>query len=236
MQPVMAETKTETKEPRWKLALRAFVRLSLILVTLLAAGGLHWLRGWIFAALFLASYVTALAVIRRKNPALIRVRLKKLQPTKPFDKVFVALYITAFLAFLVVAGLDGGRFGWSALRFRWIWPGMVLHLAGALPVTWAAATNPYLETTVRIQNDRGHTTITGGPYRLVRHPMYTGILVSFSGWPLILGSLWSYIPVVVVVALFVFRTAREDQTLRTELSGYSDYCRRTRYRLLPGIW
>jgi protein-S-isoprenylcysteine O-methyltransferase Ste14 len=107
---------------------------------------------------------------------------------------------------------------------------------GVIPLFAALTTNPHLETTVRIQKDRGHKVITTGPYRFVRHPMYTGVLLMYAGWPLILGSMWSYVVVGIIVVLFVVRTALEDRTLRTELEGYEAYAGRTRYRLLPGVW
>jgi protein-S-isoprenylcysteine O-methyltransferase Ste14 len=54
--------------------------------------------------------------------------------------------------------------------------------------------------------------------------------------PLALGSLFAYIPAVLTAAAFVVRTALEDRTLKTELSGYMEYAQKTRYRLAPGIW
>ena len=48
--------------------------------------------------------------------------------------------------------------------------------------------------------------------------------------------LWAYIPALLTVAVLVVRTALEDRTLLRELAGYAGYARRTRYRLLPGVW
>ena len=96
--------------------------------------------------------------------------------------------------------------------------------------------NPFFEKTVRIQSDRGHRVVDIGPYRLVRHPGYLG----FFGWilstPLLLGSWWAFVPALLSIAGIVVRTALEDRTLKAELPGYADYAKRTRYRLVPGIW
>jgi protein-S-isoprenylcysteine O-methyltransferase Ste14 len=54
--------------------------------------------------------------------------------------------------------------------------------------------------------------------------------------PLLLDSVWAFIPVVLLVGVLILRTALEDQTLQAELPGYREYARKTRYRLLPGIW
>ena len=87
-----------------------------------------------------------------------------------------------------------------------------------------------------IQDDRGHQTITHGPYRFVRHPMYAGLLFTFLGIPLLLGSWWALAPSALNVILFVVRTALEDKTLQAELPGYLEYTHQVRYRLVPGIW
>jgi protein-S-isoprenylcysteine O-methyltransferase Ste14 len=54
--------------------------------------------------------------------------------------------------------------------------------------------------------------------------------------PLMLGSVWGFVPSAVSLVAVVVRTALEDRTLRAELPGYEEYCRRTRSRLVPGIW
>lgn len=77
---------------------------------------------------------------------------------------------------------------------------------------------------------------TGGPYRYVRHPGYVGALLVYISSPLALASLWTFVSATLLVVLFIFRTALEDQTLQLELEGYAEYAQRVRYRLLPGVW
>jgi protein-S-isoprenylcysteine O-methyltransferase Ste14 len=89
---------------------------------------------------------------------------------------------------------------------------------------------------VRIQADRGHKVVTTGPYRLVRHPAYAGLIVFMLASALALESLWALIPAAMVVVVLIVRTALEDRTLLAELPGYAEYAQRTRFRLLPGIW
>jgi protein-S-isoprenylcysteine O-methyltransferase Ste14 len=96
--------------------------------------------------------------------------------------------------------------------------------------------NPYFEPTVRLQEDRGHQVVTTGPYSLVRHPGYlSGILWAFS-IPLMIGSLYTFAPVILYSALMILRTYLEDRILHEELTGYAEYADGVRYRLFPGVW
>jgi protein-S-isoprenylcysteine O-methyltransferase Ste14 len=101
---------------------------------------------------------------------------------------------------------------------------------------WAGATNTYLSRFARIQDDRGHTVVTSGPYGYVRHPMYAGVIVLFLCIPLVLGSWLALLPGAANAVLMVTRARQEDRMLRAELGGYEAYAHRVRYRLLPGVW
>jgi protein-S-isoprenylcysteine O-methyltransferase Ste14 len=96
--------------------------------------------------------------------------------------------------------------------------------------------NRFFSGTVRIQTERGHHVVTDGPYRFVRHPGYAGALLGFVLIPLLLDSVWAFIPAVLLIAITFVRTALEDATLQKELPGYAEYAQTTRYRLIPGIW
>ena len=233
-------TAVETSPERPKLArlvlkLLAFTALWGA-VLFISAGRLDWPRAWIYLGSCILAVTANAAGLIWKNPGLLRERWKKRANTKTFDKVFMVLYTPTVFALPVVAGLDAGRFGWSSMGPETLFAGVVLYLLGSIPIAGAMATNPHLEATVRIQEDRGHKVITSGPYRVVRHPMYAGAILQNASAPLVLGSLWAYVPAGVVTLMFIVRTALEDRTLRNELPGYEAYAQRTRHRLLPGIW
>ena len=101
---------------------------------------------------------------------------------------------------------------------------------------WASAANKFYARFVRIQEDRGHTVVSRGPYRYVRHPAYLGMILAFAGNCLVLGSWWSALPVTGYIVLLLRRTVFEDRTLRDQLPGYLEYAHRVRFRLLPGVW
>jgi len=113
---------------------------------------------------------------------------------------------------------------------------LAIAVLGNLLTTLAKASNRFFYGVLRIAKDRGHTVATSGPYRYVRHPGYIGIIAFDLAMPLILGSLWAVIPVVLTVCLAIVRTALEDRVLQDKLDGYKDYARQVRYRLLPGLW
>jgi protein-S-isoprenylcysteine O-methyltransferase Ste14 len=225
----------QRRESSFKLTVRALGRLPLLALPFLAAGKADWTRGWILCGLIVGSVALNFALMRWKNPSLMRARLEKHDNVEPFDRAFFAVSIPLALLFLVVAGLDE-RFGWSRLRPDWLWAGILLHAAGTVPIAGASVYNPFMELAVRLQRDRGQVAVQAGPYRVVRHPMYAGLLLMFAGWPLVVGSLWSCLPLGALAMAYVVRTALEDRMLRQRLPGYLDYSQLTRYRLLPGIW
>ncbi|HXJ44310.1 MAG TPA: isoprenylcysteine carboxylmethyltransferase family protein [Bryobacteraceae bacterium] len=201
-----------------------------------SAGQLTWKRGWICTALYLGAFTASRAIIKKLNPGLLEQRQKAIRTdTKPFDKIFLRLFLSLTIVQPVVAGLDA-RFNLTPVPFWTMYPGIVLFIASAALITWVLVTNPHAESSVRIQKDRGHTVIATGPYRLVRHPMYVGLAQLHQSMALILGSTWTLALAGLITILFLWRTALEDQTLRQELPGYEEYTKVTRYRLMPGIW
>lgn len=201
-----------------------------------AAGRVNWKRGWVYVALHVTCIVIGEIVVSVKNAAILQERAQRHANTKTFDKVILPLIMLTFFLLPVVAGFDAVRFGWSHVGWRAFFAVLPLYLTGCLLVPWTMIVNPYLERTVRIQEERGHQVVKSGPYAVVRHPMYAGVILQSLAAPLLLGSLWSYVPMAGTICLFVVRTALEDRTLRKELPGYAEYAMSTRYRLLPGVW
>jgi len=175
--------------------------------------------------------------MRLASPGLMTERVNwRRKDTKPFDRIFMRALIPLIMIQPVVAGMDAVRFGWWPISESWFWPGAAIFAAGGAIVAWSVAVNRHAETTVRIQTDRGHTVITTGPYRLVRHPMYVGIIVMYVGSPVLLGSGACIILSLLTCGLFIWRTYMEDGTLQRELPGYPEYASHTTYKLMPGIW
>jgi methanethiol S-methyltransferase len=82
---------------------------------------------------------------------------------------------------------------------------------------------------------QGATLVERGPYRVVRHPMYTGAILIAFGWAFAVHGSLSLVYACMVVAFLVLKTAREERWLRAELIGYAEYERRVR-RLIPFVY
>ncbi len=211
----------------------------LLLGPFLFSGNWTWKLGWIFAATMFVGTLASRLIGDHLHPGLQRERLTAaISPdTKAWDKWIVPL-TSVWLPVLAVslAGADK-RFGWSTGLQAWAnWLGLILIWAGFAFGTWAVAANPFFSLYVRIQSDRGHRVVTGGPYAIVRHPGYLGAAVAMIGIPLLLDSLWAFPPICLVLILGVLRTHLEDKALLSELPGYADYAVKVPYRLIPGIW
>ena len=208
------------------------------LILFLSAGRVDWLWGWaqlIVLAAFLAAHPILLIPI---HPELLLERQKGFRDegVKPWDKWLAGLAAGSLFPMWVVAGLDV-RFDWTGgMPVALHAAGLLANILGYALFLWAMVSNAYFAEGVRIQEERGHTVATDGPYRYVRHPGYAGAIMSGIATPFLLGSLWALIPAVISAALYVVRTGLEDRTLVEELSGYSEYAQQTRYRLLPGVW
>jgi len=202
-----------------------------------AAGRVDWTEGWLFLGLMVAGHSLSGLCVWRRDPELIRHRGRPGRGTPGWDLAWLAGFAILYLAILLVAALDGGRYRWSAMPL-WLWPlGAALYVFFLVFVTWAMAVNTYFEKTVRIQTERGHQVVDRGPYRIVRHPGYLGVIVGFVlAPPLLLGSWWAFVPAIPTSLWLVLRTALEDRFLRRGLDGYAEYAQRVRYRLLPRVW
>lgn len=195
-------------------------------------------RSWLLFGVTFVHFVGSTLALARHDPELLAQRLTvRREGSKAWDEVLMrAGNLTGMLLVPAVAGLDVGRYRWSSLGVYHALLGLVLMAASSILLNWAMIENPHFEPTVRIQEDRGHRVVSSGPYGFVRHPGYLSGILWMSAIPLIVGSLYAFVPVALYGALMVLRTHLEDRTLHEELAGYPEYAERVRYRLLPGVW
>jgi protein-S-isoprenylcysteine O-methyltransferase Ste14 len=201
-----------------------------------SAGRIDWWPAWVAIAVLFV-WMTAMGIVMlRFYPDLLAERLVPPKGAKAWDRALQSILRLTQLVRYIVAGLDQ-RYGWThafplAIQLAAL---LVCILAYALFV-WAMASNAFFSQIVRIQSDRGHAVAAKGPYHYVRHPAYVGAILFELAISILLASWWALIASGLCAILFILRTALEDRTLQAELTGYVDYARKARYRLLPGVW
>jgi protein-S-isoprenylcysteine O-methyltransferase Ste14 len=195
-----------------------------------AAGTLAVPMFWAYLALFAVLCVGASAAVYLQSPDLVRERVRPGEGEQ--DRVSVrALNLLMFVQ-LLLAGLDVGRL--QPYRSRIL--GLVGFATGMGLTTWAMLVNRFFSRAVRLQPDRGQQVVASGPYRLVRHPGYSGGLLLLLSAGFSLGSWIAMVPTLLMVPLMVRRTLVEERMLARALPGYADYMRRVRSRIVPGVW
>jgi protein-S-isoprenylcysteine O-methyltransferase Ste14 len=203
----------------------------------LAAGRLNIPRAWLFLGIDFLGVIVVSVIFWKLTPGLANQRAAIREGTKAWDKFFLAFYFSvSLIVFPIVAGLDVGKYQWSEFHTNYAITGVLLYVLCVALGSWAIVVNRFFETTVRIQKDRGHRVIDGGPYRFIRHPGYLSMILGALSASFIIGSLYSLIPCGLAIIALLIRTHLEDRTLHKELEGYREYASRVRWRLLPGIW
>jgi protein-S-isoprenylcysteine O-methyltransferase Ste14 len=197
-----------------------------------------WWQAWVYALIAIFGFAISRALAARRHPDLLAERARFLQhdDAKSWDKLLSPLVGLGGGLVPLVAGFDA-RFDLSptfplAVEFL----ALAVFLAGYMLASYALMTNRFFSGMVRIQTERGHRVVSSGPYRWMRHPGYSGALLSYLATPFFLDSVWALLPAVLLAVVLVIRTRLEDRTLQDELEGYCEYTRRVPYRLVPGIW
>jgi len=221
-----------------KRALTVFVFVFLQAVVFFACAGRTDLpRAWLYFGLTVLQLLCNMVVLLKYSPETIAERSELKSGTKDWDLVFAVLYsLMIVLLIPAIAGLDVGRFHWSQLGIEFAAFGTVLFVLSMSFVVWSMIENKFFELGVRVQKERKQYVVSTGPYAIVRHPGYAGMIVMYIAGPLIIGSLYAIACSLVLLVLFVIRTELEDRTLQKELRGYKEYAKKTKYRLVPGIW
>lgn len=197
-----------------------------------------WWEAWVYFVISVLGFIISRLLVSKRNPDLLaeRVRFAEHENVKPWDKLLSPLVGLGSGLIPLVVGLDA-LFGWStsfSLTLKIL--ALMIILTGFALGTYALVENRFFSSVVRIQTDRGHQVVSSGPYRWMRHPGYTGGILTYLATPIFLDSNWAFLASLVITILLIVRTALEDRTLQTELEGYNEYAEEVRFRLLPGVW
>ena len=201
------------------------------------AGTVHWWQGWAYLGIISIPMVAFSAYYYKHDPALVERRMRTQEKIRE-QKIVMRAASAVTLAALVVPGLDY-RFGWSAQLIGTVplWltlPAMALTLITYLATMWVMNVNRFAGRTIEVEE--GQPVIASGPYRIVRHPLYASSLAMVMFTPLALGSYVAIPFCALYIPILVVRLLNEEQVLRRELAGYTEYCRANKYRLIPYVW
>ena len=202
------------------------------LLVFLPAGTVNFAKGWLLMGLLFGPMLIAGFVMLFKSPEFLAKRLdvKEKQSTQ---KGVIAVSGLMFIAGFVVAGLDY-RFGWSQMPAPVTVIASVLFLIAYALYAEVMRENAYLSRTIKVEE--GQTVVDTGLYGIVRHPMYMASILLFLMMPIVLGSWYALIVFAVYPAVIVVRLKDEEELLTRELSGYAEYKKKVKYRILPFIW
>ena len=232
------ETKSEmTDREKSTLIRKLLVRISFLPLfimgfTLLPAGTLNYWEVYLYFCIIFFTMLFAFIYFMRKDPRFLERRSRGTEKVKE-QKLFQLLTLPVFIAAFVIPGLDK-RFGWSDVPPEVIIATDAFILGGYIIIFMVFRQNSYASRIIEI--DQEQKVITTGLYSLIRHPMYIGVLIMYMPTPLALGSYWGLIPMTLLPVTLVYRIINEEKVLRENLPGYTEYCQKTRYRLIPYIW
>ncbi len=213
----------------------AFLAILLWLALFLPAWTLNYWQAWIYWLVFLVCILAISTYFLKKDLGLIMSRLKvgpvsEKENSQKITQAFVSIF---FILLLLVPSIDH-HFQWSNVPIYLVLTGDIFVALGLLTIFLVFKENSY--TSVLIEVNEGQKVISTGPYGVVRHPMYSGALLMLLFTPLALGSFWGLLAFPPLLAVIAARLLEEEKFLARKLSGYSEYCQRVRYRLVPFLW
>jgi len=220
-----------------RLALMALWRLVagmafIALLLFLPAGTTAYWEAWVYLIVLFAPVLLVGSILLLRDPELLERRMT-LRERESSQRTVILFSTIVLLVIYLVPGFDK-RFGWSDVPPIVVLVSDALMLGGYGLFALTLRENRFASRVVELQAEQ--QVIQTGPYRLVRHPMYSAIAVMFILTPLALGSWWGLLASAAFPLVLVGRIRGEEELLRRDLPGYEAYAQRVRYRLIPLIW
>jgi len=201
------------------------------------AGSMRFWQGWAWLAAMFFPTSFFFRYLYKHDPQLLERRLKMKEKVVE-QKIFQIAASLIFFPSFLLAGFDY-RFGWSRTYLRpmplWLTLfSLVLVVGSFCLIFWVMRVNRFASRTIQVE--AGQTVVSTGPYHFIRHPMYSALGIFYIFTPLALGSSIALPCFALLIPVFIYRLLNEEKILRQELPGYAEYCRGTRFRLVPFLW
>ena len=202
---------------------------------LIPAGTARYWQAWGYLAVFFGASLLITLYLIKNDPVLLKRRLRggPAAEKRPSQRIIMLLASLGFVALLIVPALDH-RFNGSSVPLAVVIVGDMLAGLGFYIVFLVYKENSFTSATIEVASDQ--TVISTGPYAIVRHPMYAGSFIYLLATPLALGSYWGFLPLAVMMPAVIWRLFDEERFLTKNLPGYSAYCAKLRWRLVPGVF
>ncbi len=212
-----------------------FLAVVMGLLLFIPAGTIRYWQAWVYLSIFMGASLLTTLYLMKNDPALLKRRMRGGPTAEKRRKQKLIMLCTSigFIALLVVPALDH-RFRWSAMPLSYVSAGDVLVVIGFYFIFLVYKENPFTSATIEVAEDQ--KVISTGPYAIVRHPMYASALLYLVGTPLALGSFWGLLPLLAMIPFLIWRLYDEESLLAINLSGYTEYQKKVRHRLIPFIW
>ena len=234
----MSSIKSELSRKEMKALISKIVkRFSLFpavlgILVLVPAGSFDFWQFYVYTGILIIPMTSVLFYFLKKDPQFMERRTRAEEKEKA-QKIIQIVFSTVFLFGFIVPGLDK-RFGWSEIPVYMVLMADIVILLGYLLIFFVFRQNSYASRVVEV--DKSHKVISTGLYSIVRHPMYLGVLIMYLPTPLALGSWWGLITMAGIPLALVLRILNEEKVLCRDLPGYTEYCKKTKYRLIPFVW
>jgi protein-S-isoprenylcysteine O-methyltransferase Ste14 len=216
--------------------LRQIIFVPVFFALLLApAGSLDYWQGWLYGAIFFITTTGIGIYFLKRDPRALERRMKvgPAAEQEPTQKLIITVILVGFVLLLIIPGFDY-RWHWSQVPTWLVLASDALVVLSLIGTAVVVRQNSYAASTVTVE--AGQPVVSTGLYAIVRHPMYSAALILTGFTPPALGSYWGLLMIVPIVATLAWRLLDEERVLKRDLPGYADYCRRVRYRLIPGVW
>ena len=202
------------------------------LLLFMPANTINYWNGWLFIGLLFIPMFIAGIVMMVKSPELLKKRLNVKE--KEAEQKQVILYSgLMFISGFIIAGLNY-KYNWIVIPIPVVIVASILFVLAYIIYAEVLRENAFLSRTIEVQENQ--KVVDTGLYGIVRHPMYTATILLFLSMPLILGSIISFAIFCVYPFVIAKRIKNEERVLEKELTGYSEYKNKVKYKLIPFIW
>ncbi|MFH1247325.1 MAG: isoprenylcysteine carboxylmethyltransferase family protein [Candidatus Micrarchaeota archaeon] len=198
----------------------------------LTAGTINYWQAWLYCAVILIPVIFVVAYFLKNDPAFLERRMRMKEKIKQ-QKQIIKFSTILFAAMFILPGLDI-RFGWSNVPSIISIIANAIVLASYLFIFLVFKENTYASRIIEVEKNQ--KVITTGPYSIVRHPMYLGVVVMYLATPIALGSYWAMLLALPIPFMLALRLVNEEKLLLKKLKGYKQYASKVKYRIIPFIW